>query len=76
MEQYKEGESTIAAEQQGKDGQVTGDLLFQFEQILHDDPLMYVLFYILLTSPLVSPCLLFLSIFSVAILQILFFLIK
>ncbi|GJN32905.1 hypothetical protein PR202_gb21448 [Eleusine coracana subsp. coracana] len=41
MEQYKdEGESAIAAEQQGDEEQVAGNLLCQFEQILHDDPLI------------------------------------
>jgi hypothetical protein len=58
MEQDKEeGELAIAAEQQREKGQVAGNLLCKFEQILHDDPLMYVLFfYILLPRPLISPC--------------------
>jgi hypothetical protein len=51
IEQYKdEGESAIAGKQQGEEGQVPGNLLCQFEQILHDDPLMYVLFLHIITK--------------------------
>jgi hypothetical protein len=78
MEQYKdEGESAIAGKQQGEEGQVTGNLLCQFEQILHDDPLMYVLFLHIITKAInFFVFAVFFSIFSAVTLGFLVFLSK
>jgi hypothetical protein len=79
MEQSKEeGELAIAAEQQREKGQVAGNLLCQFEQILRDDPLMYVLFLHIITKAINFSTFsgLFFSRFSVETSGFLVFLIK